>query len=160
LFHHIGNCIYDIIFPPTKQWNNDLYIIVIHSLHHSITTMTHPLEFQYYRNLYWKLSQIPYWNPLNIVKKNSFPVEIGPNSNGWFQLWAKFWSRQEERNHYHSWNEHLKMSKIAKFGCEITILEPKAVILYKIYTKFANFTGLYFPHFTTIRNQTLQFYSF
>ena len=26
-------------------------------------------------------------------------------------------------------------------------------------TKFANFTGLYFPHFT-IRNQTLQFYSF
>jgi hypothetical protein len=30
----------------------------------------------------------------------------------------------------------------------------------QIYTKFANFTGLYFPHFTTIRNQTLQFYSF
>jgi hypothetical protein len=26
----------------------------------------------------------------------------------------------------------------------------------QIYTKFANFTGLYFPHFTTIRNQTLQ----
>jgi hypothetical protein len=30
----------------------------------------------------------------------------------------------------------------------------------QIYTRFANFTGLYFPHFTTIRNQTLQFYSF
>jgi hypothetical protein len=30
----------------------------------------------------------------------------------------------------------------------------------QIYTKFANFTGLYVPHFTTIRNQTLQFYSF
>ena len=30
----------------------------------------------------------------------------------------------------------------------------------QIYTKFSNFTGLYFPHFTTIRNQTLQFYSF
>jgi hypothetical protein len=29
----------------------------------------------------------------------------------------------------------------------------------QMYTKFANFTGLYFPHFTTIRNQTLQFYS-
>jgi hypothetical protein len=29
----------------------------------------------------------------------------------------------------------------------------------QIYTKFANFSGLYF-HFTTIRNQTLQFYSF
>ena len=27
-----------------------------------------------------------------------------------------------------------------------------------IYTKFANFTGLYFPHLKTIRNQTLQFY--
>jgi hypothetical protein len=27
-------------------------------------------------------------------------------------------------------------------------------------TKLANFTGLYFPHFTTIRNQTLQLYSF
>ena len=27
----------------------------------------------------------------------------------------------------------------------------------QIYTKFSNFTGLCFPHFTTIRNQTLQF---
>ena len=31
---------------------------------------------------------------------------------------------------------------------------------FTVYTKFANFTGLYFPHFTTIRNQTLQIYSF
>jgi hypothetical protein len=30
----------------------------------------------------------------------------------------------------------------------------------QIYTKFANFTGLYFPQFTTIHNQTLQFDSF
>jgi hypothetical protein len=30
----------------------------------------------------------------------------------------------------------------------------------QIYTKFANFTGLYFHHFTTIRDQTVQFYSF
>ena len=28
----------------------------------------------------------------------------------------------------------------------------------QINTKFANFAGLYFPHFTTFRNQTLQFY--
>ena len=28
------------------------------------------------------------------------------------------------------------------------------------YTKFANFARPYFPHFTTFRNQTLQFYSF
>jgi hypothetical protein len=27
------------------------------------------------------------------------------------------------------------------------------------YTKFANFARLYFPHFTTFRNQTFQFYS-
>ncbi len=26
------------------------------------------------------------------------------------------------------------------------------------YTKFAKFAGLYFPHFTTFRDQTLQFY--
>jgi hypothetical protein len=26
---------------------------------------------------------------------------------------------EEERNHYHSWKEHLKMSKIAMFGCEL-----------------------------------------
>jgi hypothetical protein len=35
---------------------------------------------------------------------------------------------KKDEIHYHSWNEHFKMSKIAKFGCEITILEPKAVI--------------------------------
>jgi hypothetical protein len=28
------------------------------------------------------------------------------------------------------------------------------------HTKFANFARLYFPHFTTLRNQTLQFDSF
>jgi hypothetical protein len=28
----------------------------------------------------------------------------------------------------------------------------------QINTKLANFAGLYFPNFTTIRNQTLQFY--
>ena len=27
----------------------------------------------------------------------------------------------------------------------------------QIYTKFANFTGLYFPYFTTFRHQTLPF---
>jgi hypothetical protein len=40
-------------------------------------------------------------------------------SNGRFLLWTKFGSRQKERNHYHSWKEHLKMSKIAKFGSEL-----------------------------------------
>jgi bisphosphoglycerate-dependent phosphoglycerate mutase len=26
---------------------------------------------------------------------------------------------KKNENHYHSWKEHLKMSKIAKFGCEM-----------------------------------------
>ena len=26
---------------------------------------------------------------------------------------------KKNETHYHSWNEHLKMSKIAKFGCEL-----------------------------------------
>ena len=46
---------------------------------------------------------------------------------------------------------------------KISIFEPKVVILprvIQIYTKFANFTGLYFLHFTTFSNQSLQFYSF
>jgi DNA-directed RNA polymerase len=30
----------------------------------------------------------------------------------------------------------------------------------QINTKFANFVELYFPHFTTFRGQTLQFYQF
>ena len=50
---------------------------------------------------------------------------------------------------------------------KITIFEPEVVIFPACntstniqYTKFANFAGLYFPHFTTFRNQTLQSYSF
>jgi hypothetical protein len=30
-----------------------------------------------------------------------------------------FGSRQEERNHYHSWKEHLKLVKFEKFGCKL-----------------------------------------
>ena len=45
-----------------------------------------------------------------------------------------------------------------------TIFGPKMVAIsaYAIQknTKFANFARLYFPHFTTFRNQTLQSYSF
>ena len=43
---------------------------------------------------------------------------------------------------------------------EIQHYSQKEHFRMQIYTKFANFTGLYFPHFTTFRNQTLQFYSF
>jgi hypothetical protein len=43
---------------------------------------------------------------------------------------------------------------------KITIFEPKVVIFTARNTKFANFTGAYFLHFTTFSNQSLQFYSF
>jgi hypothetical protein len=43
---------------------------------------------------------------------------------------------------------------------EIQHYSQKERFRMQIYTKFANFAGLYFPHFTTFRNQTLQFYSF
>jgi hypothetical protein len=46
--------------------------------------------------------------------------------------------------------------KITTFGSKMVIF-PRAM---QMCTKFANFTGLYLTHFTTIRNQTLQFYSF
>ena len=42
-----------------------------------------------------------------------------------------------------------------------TTFEPKVCKFLHIiqkYTKFAKFAGLYFPHFTTFRDQTLQFY--
>jgi hypothetical protein len=28
-------------------------------------------------------------------------------------------SKKENETHYHSWKEHLKMNKIAKFGCQL-----------------------------------------
>ena len=52
----------------------------------------------------------------------------------------------------------LRAVKITTFGSKIVIFNFPRVI--QIYTKFANFTGIYFPHFTTIRNEILQFYSF
>ena len=70
----------------------------------------------------------------------------------------------------YSWKEHTNISKIAKLGFEMllnmeNIALQSSQILYTFvlraeigiqkYTKFAR---LYFPHFTTFRNQTLQFY--
>jgi hypothetical protein len=65
--------------------------------------------------------------------------------------------KKDEIYHYSS-KEHPKISKIAKFGCEVgsKVAHFSGVILKC--SKFANFTGLYFPYFTTFRNQTLQFY--
>ena len=75
---------------------------------------------------------------------------------------------------YHSIKEHLKLSKMAKFCCEM--LKPCEICKFCIFvlrtensyqyrekginfscviqkdTKFANFTGLYFSHFTTFYN--------
>ena len=38
--------------------------------------------------------------------------------NGPIALWAKFWKSLNRKTYYHSIEEHLKISKIAKFGCE------------------------------------------
>ena len=51
----------------------------------------------------------------------------------------------------------LRAVKLTTFGSKMVIFPARII---QIYTKSANFTVLYFPHFTTIRNQTLQFYSF
>ena len=51
------------------------------------------------------------------------------------------------------------MSKIAKFVYFCIPISARIHAIQK-YTKFAKFARLYFPHFTTFRNQTLQFYSF
>ena len=99
------------------------------------------------------------------------------------QNFEKSWNR---KIYHHSIEEHPKISKTAKFGCE-TVENVENVSLWRLqilyifvlrtenwyqhrenginfqcviqkYTKFANFAGLYFPHFTTFRDQTLQFY--
>jgi membrane-anchored protein YejM (alkaline phosphatase superfamily) len=41
-----------------------------------------------------------------------------------------------------------------------SILGPNVVAISARNTKFANFARLYFPHFTTFRNQTFQFTNF
>ena len=45
----------------------------------------------------------------------------------------------------------VKLKRLAQIWC----IFPRVI---QINTKFANFVGLYFPHFTTFRGQTLQFY--
>ena len=51
----------------------------------------------------------------------------------------------------------LRADKITTFGAKVVILSARICVIQK-YTKFANFAWLYFPHFTTFRDQTLQFY--
>jgi hypothetical protein len=91
---------------------------------------------------------------------------------------------KKNKIHHHSEKEHVKISKIAKFGREMLQNAEKYsptkfanfVLIFithgkmhqhlgrkwcifpcviQINTKFANFVGIYFPHFTTFRNQTL-----
>jgi hypothetical protein len=107
---------------------------------------------------------------------------VTPIDNSSYRLFF-YQDKKDEIYHYGS-EEHPKISKIAKLSlvakcckirkiqpCEvskvlravkITIFEPKVVIftarVILKYSKFANFTGAYFPYFTTFRNQTLQFY--
>jgi hypothetical protein len=57
--------------------------------------------------------------------------------------------------------EWVKLQSLVVKCCKMMKIEPcevSAQRVMQIYTKFANFTGLYFPHFTRFRNQTLKFY--
>ena len=72
--------------------------------------------------------------------------------------------------HHHSGKDHIKNSKSAKFGREmlknaenIALSRQKwfefPLVIQK-YTKLSNFARLYFLHFSTFRDQILQFYYF
>jgi hypothetical protein len=55
-------------------------------------------------------------------------------------------------------NNHWRTSQVRlKILNYRTLFLPQVI---QIYTEFANFTGLYFLHFTTFSNQSLHFYSF
>jgi DNA-directed RNA polymerase len=59
--------------------------------------------------------------------------------------------QNEERKQKSVKEVTLQFSNSAQMWC----IFPRVI---QINTNFANFAGLYFPHFTTFRNQTLQFY--
>ena len=54
---------------------------------------------------------------------------------------------------HHSSKEHVKISRIAKFGCDFSGKIDTKMIGFRVRNtficKFANFARLYFPHFTT-----------
>jgi hypothetical protein len=52
------------------------------------------------------------------------------------------------------------LAKFAYFVLSILRAEIVTIFEPEIHTKFANFARLYFPSFTTFRNQILQFYKF
>ena len=103
-------------------------------------------------------------------------------------VWLNFYQNMKNKIHHPSWKEHIKNSKSAKFGREMmknaenialqnlpflytfvlqaeicTTLTPKVVripLVIQKYTKLANFARLYFPHFSTFRDQILHIYYF
>ena len=54
---------------------------------------------------------------------------------------------KKNKIHHHSWKEHVKMSKIAKFGRETGLKWCIFPCVIQINTKFANFVGLYFSFY-------------
>ena len=52
---------------------------------------------------------------------------------------------------------HILLYYVQKFAPLLSRKWCKFLHIIQKYTKFAKFAGLYFPHFTTFRDQTLQF---
>jgi hypothetical protein len=64
---------------------------------------------------------------------------------------------KSRQSFHHSLKEHRKISNIPKFRCEMLYLFSENGINFPCVIqndwKMANFAGLYYPHFTTFRNE-------
>jgi hypothetical protein len=49
-------------------------------------------------------------------------------ANGYFSYRRNFDLDKNNESHYHSWKEHLKMNKIAKYGCELLYNEENIAL--------------------------------
>ena len=57
--------------------------------------------------------------------------------------------------HHHSYTFVLRAEVCTTFGSKVGQISARII---QEHTKFAKFAGLYFPHFTTFRDQSLQFH--
>ena len=69
-------------------------------------------------------------------------------------------SKKVERPNQHIMADDFRISELVTLAPGFASSRKRYNFLCVIqkYTKFANFAGLYFSHFTTFRDQTLQFY--
>jgi hypothetical protein len=113
---------------------------------------------------------------LDIVKGNRPLVEssntCATTSNRPFPLWVKFRSTYSTpgQKFHHNLKEHHKISNIPKFRFSVILHYKREIdnqfdhliinFLFVIPNdwKTANFARLYYPHFTTFRNETSEYY--